>query len=108
MSGWSHAEVWTIIVVLGIGTYLIRLSFLGLIGNRELPAWVLRHLRYTPVAVLPGIATPLVLASGDGGPDPARVAAAVVTFAAGYLTRNVVAAIAAGAVTLYGGLYLLA
>ena len=31
---YSTAEIWTIIVILGIGTFLIRFSFLGLIGNR--------------------------------------------------------------------------
>ena len=39
----------------GIGTFLVRFSFLGLIGNRDLPPWLLRHLRYTPVAVFPAL-----------------------------------------------------
>ena len=95
--------IWIIIVVLGIGTYLIRLSFLGLVGGRELPDWVLRHLRYTAVAVLPGLVAPLVLwpeATG-GEVDPARLAAALVTFVTGMLTRNAIAAILAGGTTLY-------
>ena len=53
--------IWTIIIVLGVGTYLIRFSFLGLIVGKDLPDWVLRHLRYTAVAVLPGSVAPLVL-----------------------------------------------
>lgn len=51
----TDAEIWTIIILVAIGTYLIRFSFIGLIGDREFPQWVLRHLRYTPVAVLPGL-----------------------------------------------------
>ena len=51
MTGWSGAEIWWIIVALGVATYTIRFSFLGLIGNRDLPDWLLRHLRYTPVAI---------------------------------------------------------
>ena len=31
---YSAFEVWTIIVLMGLGTYLIRFSFLGLIGAR--------------------------------------------------------------------------
>lgn len=50
----SDLYIWTIILVLGVGTYLIRFSFLGLLGGKDLPAWVHRHLRYTAVAVLPG------------------------------------------------------
>ena len=105
----SNAEIWVIIAVLGIGTFLIRFSFLGLIGNRKLPAWVLRHLRYTPVAVLPGLVAPLALwpqATG-GETDPARLLAAIATFGVGLATRSVIAAVAGGAVTLYGALYLL-
>ncbi|HFQ14811.1 MAG TPA: AzlD domain-containing protein [Rhodobacteraceae bacterium] len=102
-------HIWAIILGLALGTYLIRLSFLGLIGNRELPEWVLRHLRYTPVAVLPGLVAPLVLwpeATG-GQPDPARLAAAAVTLAVGLFSRNVLAAILSGGATLYAMLWVL-
>ncbi len=61
MIGWSAGQIWLIILALGVATYLIRFSFLGLIGDRELPGWVLRHLRYTPVAILPALVTPAVL-----------------------------------------------
>ena len=57
---YSTFEIWLIIVLLGLGTYAIRFSFLGLIGDRKMPDWLLRHLRYTPVAVLPGLVAPLV------------------------------------------------
>ncbi|MCI2399574.1 AzlD domain-containing protein [Aliiroseovarius subalbicans] len=105
----STGLIWFIIAMLGIGTFLIRFSFLGLIGDRPLPEWVLRHLRYTPVAVLPGLVAPLVLwpdATG-GNLDPARLSAAAVTLAVGYLSKNVLAAILCGGTTLYGLLYLL-
>ncbi|QDY68576.1 AzlD domain-containing protein [Qingshengfaniella alkalisoli] len=105
----SPAFIWTIIVLLGIGTFLIRFSFLGLIGDRELPGWVLKMLRYTPVAVLPGMAAPMVLwpAATDGQPDPARLAAASATIIVGIWTKNVLASIGAGLVTLYAMMYLL-
>ena len=104
----STAYVWTIILILGIGTYLIRFSFLGLIGAKDLPEWVLRHLRYTAVAVLPGLVAPLVLwpAATGGEVDPARLSAALVTFGLGILTRNVVAAILGGGITLFGMIWL--
>ncbi|MCI2395805.1 AzlD domain-containing protein [Aliiroseovarius sediminis] len=105
----DHGTVWLVIVSLAVGSFLIRFSFLGLIGDRPMPEWVLRHLRYTPVAVLPGLVAPLVLwpAATGGIPDPARLAAALVTLSVGYFSRNVLTAILSGAVTLYGLLFLL-
>ncbi|MBM3605216.1 MAG: AzlD domain-containing protein [Alphaproteobacteria bacterium] len=105
----SDLQIWIVIVVLGIGTYLIRWSFLGALGDRDLPGWVLRMLRYTPVAVLPALVAPLVMwpAATGGAPDPARLAAATATVAVGVLTKNVMLAILAGGITLFGLLYVL-
>ncbi|MEO0487104.1 MAG: AzlD domain-containing protein [Pseudomonadota bacterium] len=105
----SPFEIWLIIIALGAGSFGLRYSFLGLIGDRALPPWALRHLRYTAVAVMPGLVAPAVLwpdATG-GTPDPARLAAAIVTAGVGYYTRNVLAAVIAGAGTLYGLLWAL-
>ncbi len=65
--------------------------------------WLLRHLRYTAVTILPALVTPLVLWPGatGGQTDPARFAAAIVALAAGYLTRNAIVAIVGGMATLY-------
>jgi branched-subunit amino acid transport protein len=106
----ASSTIWTVIIVLGLGTFAIRYSFLGLIGGREMPPWVLRHLRYTAVAVLPGLVAPLVIwpAATGGEPDPARMAAAAMTLAVGLWTKSVLWAMGAGAVTLYAVLALMA
>ena len=99
---YGTATIWIIIALMGVGTYLIRFSFLGLIGDRKMPDWVLRHLRYTPVAILPGLVAPLVMwpqATG-GEPDALRFAAAAVTVAVAWWWKNMLAGAAAGAVTL--------
>lgn len=104
----STLEIWTIILLLGVGTFVLRFSFLGMIGGRPMPAWVLRHLRYTPVAVLPALVAPAVAwppATG-GETDPARLLAAVATVAIGLATRSALWSIVGGAVTLYGALWL--
>ena len=103
---YSAAEIWLIIVVLGIGTFLIRFSFLGLIGDRPMPQIVLRLLRYTPVAVLPAMVAPLVIwppATG-GEPEVVRIAAALAALVVGFWKKQPLWAIGAGAVTLYAGL----
>jgi branched chain amino acid efflux pump len=105
----TTAEIWIVIVGLGIGTFLIRFSFLGLVGDRSLPGWLLRLLRYTPVAVLPGLVAPLVLwpqATG-GEPDPARLTAAAATVVLGFATRNTLIAIIGGGITLFGMIWFL-
>ena len=109
MNGFSDLSVWGIIVALGIGTFLLRYSFLGFLGDRELPEWALRYLRYTPVAVLPGLVAPLVLwPSGTGGEtDPARLIAAAIPVAVGLSTRNTLWAILGGLGALYLSLWLL-
>ena len=99
---YTDTQVWIIIVVLGIGTFLIRFSFLGLIGDREMPDWVLRHLRYTPVAILPGLVATLVAwpeATG-GDPELARTLAALATLGVGWWRKHMLWGAAAGAITL--------
>lgn len=104
----NDTTVWIVILVSGLGTYLLRFSFLGALGRRSLPPLALRLLRYTPVAVLPALVAPLVMwpAATGGQTDPARLVAAAVTLGTGILTRNVLAAILAGAAALALMLYL--
>lgn len=101
-------DAWIVLIVLGLGSYALRFSFLGLIGNRPLPAWLLRHLRYTAVAILPGLVAPLVLfPEATGGTfDLPRAMAALATVAVGLWRRDVLMGILAGAITLYSGLWL--
>lgn len=104
---YSTAEIWTVILGLTVGTFIIRFSFLGPLANLDMPPWVLRLLRYTPVAVLPGLIAPLVIwpAATGGETDPARIAAALTALILGVVTKNVVAAIFGGGIVLYAMLY---
>jgi branched-subunit amino acid transport protein len=110
MTGYSELTIWTIILLSALGTYGLRWSFLGAFGNRPMPVWAQRLLRYTAVAVLPAIAAPLVVwpAATGGQPDPARLIAAAVTIGVGLATRNVLAAVVTGMASLYLGLFLMA
>ena len=104
---YSTGQIWLIIGLMAVGTFAIRFSFLGLIGNRPMPPIVLRMLRYTPVAVLPGMVAPLVFwpeATG-GQPDLVRILAAAAAIVVAYRTKKVVWGMAAGATTFYAGLW---
>jgi len=105
----DKTHLWIVIAGLGLGSYLLRFAFLGLVGDRPIALWLSRHLRYTAVAILPALVAPMVVwpSATDGQTDPARLAAAFAALSAGLITRNLYIAIFAGALTLYGCLYLL-
>lgn len=105
----EKSTLWFVIIALGIGSFALRFVFTGLVGDREMPAWLLRHLRYTAVAILPALVAPQVLwpAATNGQTDPARLAAAVMALTVGVITKNVLLAIVSGAATLYALLWLL-
>ena len=105
---YTAGQIWLIILVLGVCTFLIRFSFLGLIGDRPMPPFLLKLLRYTPVAVLPAMVAPLaVWPNATGGEtEPVRLIATFVTLAVGVWRRNAIPAIFAGLGTLYLGLIL--
>jgi len=99
----DKSALWIVIIALGVGSFAFRFVFTGLIGNRAMPDWLLRHLRYTAVAILPALVAPQVLwpAATGGSPDAPRMAAAAVTLTVGIITKNVLAAIVSGTATLY-------
>lgn len=99
----SDTQFWVLTVFLGLGTFLIRFSFLGFLGGRQLPDWMILHLRYVGVAVFPALVTPLVIwpdALG-GATEPARLLAALAALIVG-VRVSVIGAILAGMATLYG------
>lgn len=97
--------MWLAVVVIGVGTYLTRLSFIGAFGEREMPAWLERPLRYVAPSVLGAIVLPAVVLP-DGMIDlvPAsnpRFLAAVIAGAVAYKWRNVALVIVVGMVSLW-------
>ena len=89
-----------IIITIGIGTYLLRLSFIGILGDRTMPDWAMVPLRFVAPAVLAALVAPAVLLR-DGSIDlsPAtnpRALAALVALLIAWKTKNVAAVIVAG------------
>jgi branched-subunit amino acid transport protein len=100
-------EIWVVIAALGVGTFVLRYSFIGLVGDRQLPGWATRMLRYVPVAVIPALVAPLVAwpAASGGATDPARLAAALAALGIGAVTRSVLGAVFGGMGVLYLALW---
>ena len=57
----DRTALWVVIIGLGLGSFFLRFVFTGLVGNKQMPAWLLRHLRYTAVAILPALVAPQVI-----------------------------------------------
>ena len=87
--------IWLTFIGLGLVTFLLRFSFMGLLGQRPLPAGLARLLPFVPLAVLTAITVPEVLlpAGWGWGWDTAtvlpRVLAAGVAISVAWLTGKV-------------------
>ena len=92
------------LVLAGLGTFLVRLSFIALLGRFEVPPLVTRALRFVPPAVLSAIILPEVVLRGGaldvGVRNPRLVAGAVAALVA-WKTRNVLLTIAVGMAALW-------
>ncbi len=54
-------NVWLIMIALAIGTFLIRISFILLLGTREINPLFSRALRFVPASVLSALVVPQIL-----------------------------------------------
>lgn len=96
---------WLTVTIIGVGTYLTRLSFVGLLGSRAMPAWAERPLQFVAPAVLAALVAPAVLLREGSlevvpGANPRLYAAAVAALVA-WRFRNLAAAIVAGMGSLW-------
>ncbi|WP_435318016.1 AzlD domain-containing protein [Haloarchaeobius sp. TZWSO28] len=108
MTSYDSATVWAVILVAGLGTFAIRLSFIMLLGRiQDVPDRVESVLRLVPAAVLAALVVPAIvsLEASAGGfglaYDPAKVVAATVAAGVAWRTEDVLATIAVGMVTLW-------
>ncbi len=101
-------DLWIVIIGMGLGSFALPFVFLGLVGDRAMPDWLLRHLRYTAVAILPALVAPLVIwPSATGGEtDPLRLAAAAAALIVGYFSKSLYGAVGAGAAVMIAGAWL--
>jgi len=88
-----------IVLAVGLGTYVARLSFIGLLGSRRLPITLERALEYIAPAVLAALVLPAVIrpeGAIDLSVDNLKLFAALSAAIVAWATRNVLATIATG------------
>ena len=62
----STSALWLTILLMGLITFALRVSFIALAGRLEMPPLIQRALRFVPAAVLSAIVVPaLVFREGD-------------------------------------------
>jgi branched-subunit amino acid transport protein len=102
----DSATVWLAIAVAGVGTFLIRFSFIFLFEYlSEVPEGVERALRFVPAAVLAALVVPAVVLV-EGSPAVSlgneRLLAAIVAAVVAWRTESIFATIVVGMVVLVG------
>ncbi|GHO61991.1 membrane protein [Ktedonobacter sp. SOSP1-52] len=96
---------WLLIIGIGLLTYGLRLSFILGLGRVEMPALVLRTLRFVPIAVLTAIIVPQLLLPGgavDLSLHNPRWLAGLLAALIAWRTRNVFLTIVIGMLALWG------
>lgn len=90
--------LWLLLATIGLGTWLIRLSFLALLGRVErVPPAVERVLSMIPAAVLAALVVPgITRTQGHLDLGTARFFAGVLAAVVAWRTKNVLATIAVG------------
>ena len=97
-------NLWLTMILAGVITYAIRLSFILIFGKVEVPATLRRALRFVPPAVLTAIIVPDLLYI-DGAihvsPGNARLIAGILAALVAWRTKNVILTILAGMIGLF-------
>ena len=96
-------NIWLIILVGGLLTYAMRLSFILLMGKTEFPEWLRHSLSLVPPAVLSAIIFPELLfmnGSLDLSLDNNRLLAGLAAILVAWRTRNTLLTIAVGMAAL--------
>jgi branched-subunit amino acid transport protein len=97
-------NLWLILIVGGLGTYLLRLSFILIFQHFKMPDFMERILRLVPPAVFSAIVLPELLVR-DGSVQFSvsnlRLIAGLLAAVIALKTRNVLVTIASGMVILW-------
>ena len=96
-------NIWLVLIVTGIITYAIRLSFIILFEHKDIPPTLQRWLRYVPPAVFAAIIFPEIFIR-DGSvvisPGNPRLVAGLIAAFVAWRTKNVLLTILIGMASL--------
>lgn len=96
--------LWLMMLVIGAVTYAIRLSCISLLGQKDMPALLLKALHFVPITVLPAIILPELLLRNKAlalSIQNPRWIPGVLAAIVAWRTRNVLLTIAVGMIALW-------
>ncbi|MEI7847566.1 MAG: AzlD domain-containing protein [Chloroflexota bacterium] len=97
-------SLWLLFLMIGLATFLMRFSFIFLIGKISLPEWLRRALRFVPASVLAALVFP-ALTHPTGVLDLTlgnfRLLAGLAGAVVAWRTRNVLLTLLAGMLMLW-------
>jgi branched-subunit amino acid transport protein len=97
-------NLWLVVIVAGVLTFLIRLSFISLPANWEMPHWAQRALSFVPPAVMTAIVFPELLVR-DGhlaaNLDNHRLIAGAIAILVAWRFKKIMPTIVAGMAVLW-------
>lgn len=100
----SSSCVWIVVGIMTIGTFALRLSFIGWLSGGAVPDRLRRTLRFIPPAVLAALILPALLGVGGEASWVERgfpVIAALIAVVVAWRTRNMLLPIGAGMIALW-------
>jgi branched-subunit amino acid transport protein len=92
-------------LAVGIGTFVMRLSFVELYGRWRIPTLLSRALAYVPASVLSALVLPAVVyphGQGEFAFDNPQIPAAIIAGWIAWKTRSTVLTLAVGMTALWG------
>jgi branched chain amino acid efflux pump len=97
-------NLWLVVIAAGVLTLLIRLSFISLLANREMPPLAQRALSFVPPAVMTAIVFPELLVRGGHlavNMGNHRLTAGVIAILMAWRFKKIMPTIVAGMAALY-------
>ncbi|WP_028620270.1 AzlD domain-containing protein [Pseudomonas sp. Ant30-3] len=101
----SDLALWGMFLAVGIGTFVMRLSFVELYGRWRMPESLSRALVYVPASVLAALVLPAVVYPGGQSGfvfDNPQIPAAIIAAWVAWKTRSTVLTLVAGMAALWG------
>ncbi|TCK04184.1 AzlD domain-containing protein [Marinobacterium mangrovicola] len=100
----SDLALWSLFVAVGIGTFALRFSFIGLHGRLHIPPLLKRALAYVPASVLAALVVPAVTLTGPDKSfafDNLQIPAAIIAALVAWKSRNTLLTLLAGMGSLW-------
>lgn len=106
MTSLTTLQSWAVVFGLGLGTFLIRYSFIGLFADRDMPGWLNRALKLMVPAIFAAIVfSGVAMVGGElaGLSQWPRYAAAAMALVAAIASRgNMLVTLGVGMAALHG------